>query len=82
MADVDNRLVVNLGYSGTEQTRQYSYGGISSTELEQIPSRIKAYNANVPAGDKLVFVSDTGQPMTSIVSAQLEEITTTYIIQR
>ena len=78
----DNRLSVTLGYEDSEQKRTYSYGGISTSELPNIESRIMAYNANVPAQDKLVFVSDEGDNMTSIVAAKVEQITETYIIQR
>ena len=78
----DNRLILGLGYENSTQVRQYSYGGISDTELPNIASRVQAYNANVPANDKLVFVDDAGNGMSSIVSARLERITETYIIQR
>lgn len=82
MAEVDVRLVLDIGYENTTQTRQYSYGGISTSELPNVESRIIAYNANVPAADKLVFVSDEGNSMTSIVGAKVEKTTTSYIIQR
>ena len=78
----DNRLVLGLGYENSDQVRQYSYGGISDSELPNISTRILAYNADIPAGDKLVFVDDEGNGMSSIVSARLERITETYIIQR
>ena len=82
MAEVDNRLILELGYENTTKTRQYSYGGISTSELPNIESRIMTYNANVPAEDKLVFVSDDGDSMTSIFGAKVEQTTTTYVIQR
>ena len=82
MATTDNRLTLTLAYENTSQTRQYSYGGISDAEVSNIEARIVSYNANVPASDKLVFVSDDGDSMTSIASAKLEHITETYIIER
>lgn len=82
MATTDNRLILGLGYENSTQVRQYSYGGISDSELPNLATRIQAYNADIPAGDKLVFVDDEGNGMSSIVSARLERITETYIIQR
>ena len=32
----DNRLVLGLGYENSDQVRQYSYGGISDSELPNI----------------------------------------------
>ena len=82
MATTDNRLILGLGYENSTQVRQYSYGGISDSELPNLATRIQAYNSNIPAGDKLVFVDDEGNGMSSIVSARLERVTETYIIQR
>ncbi len=78
----DNKITFSLGYENSTQVRQYSYGGISASELPYIEERIKTYNANIPAGDKLVFVSDEGDHMTSIVAAKVEQITETFIIKR
>ena len=78
----DNRIVLSLGYENSTQVRQYSYGGVSTADLPNVEARIMAYNANIPANDKLVFVDDNGNHMSSIVSAKVEQITETYIIQR
>ena len=78
----DIRVVLSLGYENSTQVRQYSYGGVSYSEIDNVENRILAYNASIPANDKLVFVDDEGNHMASIVGAKLEEITETYIIQR
>lgn len=81
MATTENYLTITMGYDSSDQERNYKFGGISDAELNNIQARIKAYNANVPAQDKLIFLSDEGDQMTSIVAAKIETITETYIIQ-
>ena len=55
---VTNSVTLTLGYTGTDFTRNYKISGLSDAALPQIKTKILAYNANVPAADKKVFVSD------------------------
>lgn len=77
----ENYLTITLSYENSDQERNYKIGGISDAELSQIQSRIKTYNANIPVQDKAIFLSDDGDQMEAIVSAKIETITETYIIQ-
>lgn len=73
---------LTLGYEDTEQTREYKFADVPQGALSSVESKIAAYNANVPVGDKAVFVSDEGDHMTSIVSAYFMTVTETPIIER
>ena len=80
--EVTNNVYLTLGYEDTDFEREYKFSNVSNAALSSIASKVMAYNANVPAQDKQVFVSDDGDNMTSIVSAKVEQVTTTYIIKR
>ena len=80
--EVTNNVYLTLGYENTDFEREYKFSNVSNEALSSIASNVMAYNANVPAQDKQVFVSDEGDNMTSIVSAKVEQVTTTYIIKR
>ena len=49
---------LTLGYTGTDFTRTYTIKGSSEEAMPNVKSKILAYNANVPAADKKVFISD------------------------
>lgn len=80
--EVTNNVYLTLGYEDTDFEREYKFSNVSNAALSSIASNVMAYNANIPAQDKSVFVSDEGDNMTSIVSARVEQITTSYIIKR
>lgn len=64
-------VTVELGYKGTDFTRKYKIGGVSDAALATLKEKILAYNANLPAVDKAVFVADDGEsPLTGITAAQ------------
>ena len=77
-----NYVGLTLGYENTDQTREYKFSNVPQGALSSVESKIAAYNANVPAGDKAVFVSDDGEQMTSIVSAYAITVVETPIIER
>ena len=77
-----NYVGLTIGYENTTQTREYKFSDVPQGALSSVESKIAAYNANVPAGDKLVFVSDDGDNMTSIVSAYYVTVVETPVIER
>ena len=81
-SSVVNNAYLTLAYENTDFEREYKFSNVSSSALSGIASAVVAYNANVPVKDKAVFVSNEGDPMTSIKSAKAEVITSTYIIKR
>ena len=80
--EVTNNVYLTLGYENTSFTRQYKFADVSNEALSSVSSKVQAYNADVPASDKAVFVSDDGDQMTSITAATIEIVTTEYIIKR
>ena len=51
------KVSMTLGYKGTDFTRTYEFP-TTNEALASVKGKILAYNANVPAADKLVFISD------------------------
>lgn len=80
--EVTNNVYLTLGYENTDFTRQYKFTDVSNEALSSVSSKVQAYNSNVPASDKKVFVSDEGDSMTSITAATIEIVTTEYLIKR
>lgn len=83
-----NSVTLTLGYEGTDFTRKYKFGGVSSAALASVKGNILAYNAAIPAADKKVFISDDYDASDSeniigqfkgIIAAQAETSTTTEI---
>lgn len=77
-------LTVTLGYRNTDFQRKYKFNGITQQAAETAKAKIKAYNADIPAADKKVFISDdydNSDPdhiigeFESIVAAQYESVT-------
>lgn len=81
-ATTTNYVGLTIGYEDTDQTREYKFSDVPQEALSSVEAKIIAYNANVPAGDKLVFVSDDGDNMSSIVSAYIQTVVETPIIER
>lgn len=84
MADsiTTNNVYIDLAYEDTDFTRTYKLQNVSYGSLSSVAQKVINYNANVPANDKKIFVSDDGDHMTSIAGAKAEIITTSYIIKR
>lgn len=83
-----NSVTLTLGYTGTDFTRKYKFGGVSAGSLSAVKGNILAYNAAIPEADKLVFISDDYDSSDSenvigrfkgIVAAQIEQSETTEI---
>ena len=53
-----NYIAVTLGYSNTDFQRTYKIADVDSDALPNVKTKIRAYNANIPAADKKVFISD------------------------
>ena len=53
-----NNVVVTLGYSNTDFQRQYKIANVEAGALSSVKTKIRAYNADIPAADKKVFISD------------------------
>jgi len=51
-------IELTLGYTGTSFTRTYTIKDSPEEAMPNVKSKILAYNANVPAADKKVFISD------------------------
>ena len=51
-------LVVTLGYTNTDFQRQYKFTDLEIGSLSTVQAKILAYNADIPAADKKVFISD------------------------
>ena len=54
---VTNKVSLTLAYKGTSYTRNYEFD-VAQSALANVKSKVLAYNANVPAADKLVFISN------------------------
>lgn len=57
-ATTTNSVYLTLGYTGTDFTRTYKIDNVESAALSTVKSKVLAYNANIPAADKKVFISD------------------------
>lgn len=53
-----NNVVVTLGYSNTDFQRTYKIADVDTSALPSVKTKIRAYNADIPAADKKVFISD------------------------
>lgn len=81
-------ITLTLGFTGTDFKRKYKFNGVTQNACTTAAAKIKAYNANVPAADKKVFISDdyddsdpnniVGE-FASIVAAQYEAVEYTKI---
>ena len=58
MATTTNSLEITLSYSNTNYTRTYKIPDVKDSAIPDIKSKIEAYNSNIPAADKKVFISD------------------------
>ena len=83
-----NSVILTFGYTGTEFTRNYKIADVSNEDLETVKAKIRAYNADIPAADKKVFISDDYDDSDSeniigefngIVAAQVDMVNETVI---
>lgn len=83
MADIS--ITLTLGYKNTDFTRKYKLNNVTAEACENAKAKVMEYNANVPAADKLVFISDDYDSendigtFEKIVAAQYESVEYTRI---
>ena len=53
-----NSVTLTFGYTGTEFTRKFKINDVALEDLSSVKSKILAYNADIPAADKKIFISD------------------------
>ena len=94
MAD-NNSVILTLGYTGTDFTRQFKIDNVDSGALSSVKAKVQAFNASIAGGLSAAnglaefFISDdydasdsenvVGE-FSSIVGAQIIEETVTDII--
>ena len=83
-----NSVTLTLGYTNTDSTRKYKFSDVATGDLTSVKAKIQAYNAAIPAADKLVFISDDYDAsdasniigeFAGIVAAQYESVEETTI---
>ena len=83
-----NSITLTFGYTGTDFTRKYKITDVAAEDLATAKSKILAYNANIPAADKKIFISDDYDDTDSrnivgefngIVAAQIDRVDETVI---
>ena len=83
-----NSVTLTMAYTGTDFTRKYKLDGVDSADLATVKAKVLAYNANIPAADKQIFISDdydASDPeeiigsLASIAAAQYETVEYTRI---
>lgn len=62
-------VILTLAFADAS-TRNFKFNGVDEQEAENIPTKVKAINANMPAAFKTTFVSATGAECTMISRAQ------------
>ena len=81
-------ITLTLGFTGTDFKRKYKFNNVTQAACEAARAKILQYNANIPAADKKVFISDDyddSDPyniigeFASIVAAQYESVEYTRI---
>lgn len=84
----ENSLTLTLGYDNTDFTRKYRFTNLTDEQCAGAKAKILQYNANLPAADKNIFVSDdydASDPqnvvgtLKGIVAAQYETVEYTRI---
>lgn len=85
---VSNSVTLTMAYTGTDFTRKYKLDNVSDSALSTVKAKVLAYNANLPAADKQIFISDdydASDPediigsLASITAAQYESVEYTRI---
>lgn len=55
---VTNSVTLKMAYTGTDFTRSYKLDKVPNAALSSVKAKILAYNSNLPAADKKIFISD------------------------
>ena len=75
-------VYLTLCYEDTDFVRRYKFNNVASSALSSVADNVRAYNANIPAADKAIFISDDGNHMVSIAGATIERTITDYLSKR
>lgn len=46
----ENSVIIKLGYTNTDQTRQITFSNVETSELSKVEDRVLAINASLAAG--------------------------------
>lgn len=55
---VTNSVTLTMSYKNTDFKRKYKIDNVATADLANVKAKVLAYNANVPAADKQIFISD------------------------
>lgn len=53
-----NSVTLTMTYTGTDFTRKYKLDGVATADLATVKAKVLAYNQNLSATDKKIFISD------------------------
>lgn len=53
-----NSITLTMAYTGTEFNRKYKLDNVSDEALSTVKAKVLAYNQNLPAADKQIFIAD------------------------
>ena len=83
-----NSVTLTMSYKDTDFKRKYKLDGVATADLATVKAKVLAYNANIPAEDRQIFISDdydNSDPeeiigeLASISAAQYETVEYTRI---
>lgn len=83
-----NSVTLTFCYTGTEFTRKFKINDVAAEDIDNVKTKIRAYNADIPAADKKIFISDDYDDedpnniigeFNGIVAAQIDEVEETNI---
>lgn len=58
MSTTTNSVTLTMAYTGTDFTRKYKLDNVAVGDLASVKTKVLAYNSNLPAADKSIFISD------------------------
>lgn len=67
--ETTHSVIITLAFADAS-TRNFRFNGVDVEEQDNIPTKVKALNANMPAAFKTTFVSENGAECTMISKAQ------------
>jgi len=85
MSETTYSISLKMAYTGTEYTRTYKVNDVDAAALGQVKAKVLAYNENLPAADKQIFISDDYDSennigeLASITAASYESVEYTRI---
>lgn len=67
--EIQRSVILTLAFADAT-SRNFKFNGVDIEERVNVPTKVKAINANMPAAFKTTFVSATGAECTMISRAQ------------